>query len=460
MGWMLVSVAQAQGLEWVVESTDLGGPGSAKTACARGTTPIGGSTGLWSNTDSQYLTASGPTADGAWLGRGAAVPGMPVPTAMEVTTGALCAEERLASCLTPVTASIPAQVQDHARLSVTCPIGEFVVGGGGSLTGAPVDVAMQVHGAAGLFAPGSFVIEAIRHVPDGGWGSPPGSWGIEAQAWCAPAEVLDALYPIDTIQTSWSMHGGEVWSYVVDRSWEAQKDWMCPEPVMATAAETGEITLRSHGWFNRHGGAAEQLSWMTVAAILTENTDCYDWVDETPCTQPPAPPPVNRFLCADTLEDYAGALEVCGPSATTRLPDAVLSRFSLGAEVLFGVDDGASGFVWVPGSGPVPVDPQPFREAFAASPIALTTWTDRAARDRRVDELLDALDAERTAYVFATDLRDVADTALPVIVVPRDEEAAVEWIERNRATLGRSRSAAVIVFLEADGRARSTIARW
>jgi len=44
------------------------------------------------------------------------------------------------------------------------------------------------------------------------------------------------------------------------------------------------------------------------------------------------------------------------------------SRYSIYAKILFGLTGGGGGVVWLPGSGPVPVDPEPFKTWSALSP--------------------------------------------------------------------------------------------
>jgi hypothetical protein len=54
------------------------------------------------------------------------------------------------------------------------------------------------------------------------------------------------------------------------------------------------------------------------------------------------------------------------PAAFGGLPD--LSKYSIYANILFGLTGGGGGVIWLPGVGPVPVDPEPFKAWSTLSP--------------------------------------------------------------------------------------------
>jgi FG-GAP repeat len=54
------------------------------------------------------------------------------------------------------------------------------------------------------------------------------------------------------------------------------------------------------------------------------------------------------------------------PAVSGGLPD--LSKYSIYAKILFGLTGGGGGVIWLPGVGPVPVDPEPFKAWSTLSP--------------------------------------------------------------------------------------------
>ncbi len=445
--WSMVVVgAWAQvGVERLSRAIDPDEGWTVDLECAPGQRVIGGGSQIFSGR--LWLQGSGPLGDHAWRATFGRVPYMPEEFADIGEYGeisAVCANEALASCLVPVSATLQPADREEGSVVVTCPADLFVVGGGASLVGDAEGVGFQTHGAGGLLAPTTFVARARRHTPEG-YLARDGAWGIEAQAWCGPADVVGALH---------RMHGdppvtgsplpADVWDEVT-YTYSNRPTSHAPELLQGT------VDLGCDAFLTGHAMAGVLWGGGNVAS-----NDWWSWTEDPGCALDPANAPVSHFVAADhNFAQLAVGLETCGDD----LPDNVLSRFRIGASVLWGVDAGSDGFVWVPGSGPVPVDPQPFREAFAASPVALTRWNDATVRDRRVEELRAALDAERVRYRVTSDIRDASRTAGVVIVVPTDEVATASWLARNRATLSRSR-AAVIVFLEADGPGMASIAAW
>jgi hypothetical protein len=61
------------------------------------------------------------------------------------------------------------------------------------------------------------------------------------------------------------------------------------------------------------------------------------------------------YVLSDFPEKFDGLIDV--------------SKYAIYAKILFGLTGGGSGVIWLPGVGPVPVDPEPFRVFSALSPI-------------------------------------------------------------------------------------------
>jgi hypothetical protein len=147
------------------------------------------------------------------------------------------------------------------------------------------------------------------------------------------------------------------------------------------------------------------------------------------------------------------------PLPPGEIPPAVLDRFSLGADIWFGVAGGGGGVIFLPGVGPIPIDPEPFREAFAALPVAVASYTDARELDQRIWAIGEGLSAERTSWSVVDDPALTLRGSGVVMVVPRDEGEAVRWLSENRARL-EGLPHTTLVFLKDGGAGEAELERW
>lgn len=446
------SSSHAQEARWEFASATTGP--SAAAVCAEGRRPVSGSAATaFPGAPGGILQETAPLA-GGWRATMAPMPGLES-LGGEVgllRAAALCVADEEAACARSVQRTTPLAALSAAGALATCPAGSFALGGGARLTGDAQDVALTAVASVGLFAPTGIEARAEHRGPGAA-----GDWGLEVTATCVPASVLEVI----TRRTepprwlgSWAF--AEVYPDV-----PAPYDWYgfyaawpneegCPMPVSASALAGGDTVLSSTGvvdaeWFGRQ---------FRVDHVFQSDQPCGGLGIPDPQGRCPDAPFRDAFFCA-WPDDLDRALLQCGDDPPA--PDT--DRFRIGGRIVFGVADGSDGFLWVPGEGPVPVDPQPYREVFAATPIAVTTYADPRARDAWLDQVQAALTEEGTRWRRTDDPSHALDGDELLLVTPADELEAAAWVARNRDRLD-PRRAPVVLFLERDGKAITQMQSW
>lgn len=447
MVWMWMGQAQAQ--EWVVEWRS--DPAPTRTATCDGAEgAILGTASVQDGLGPVSVVQGTRPVPGAWEGTVDWVPGVNPGyelTDLTATTAALCVSDEAASCARTETTVIPAGRYASLGAVAQCPEGTFLLGGGARLTGNAEGVAFESVSGTGMFALDALQARADRIGPGGA-----GAWGIEVTAVCVPPEVLEAttLYTLPVWWASafaWEDLGpGLTGPHPYAGMYASDPPKACTSPLFLSANGAGDHFVTSTGWGR---------GWYQGQHSFWSESRCGGTGQWDPASGCPDAPYADQLLCG-LPEDLERSLLTCGEGP----PRPVVDRFRVGGRVMFGVADGSDGFVWVPGEGPVPVGPQPFREAFAATPVAVTTYADARARDEWIRQVGVALDEEGTRWRRTDDLSMVADTDQMLIVTPSDEVAAVQWLERNRERLDPNRAAPVVLFLERGGAAVRQLHQW
>ncbi len=115
------------------------------------------------------------------------------------------------------------------------------------------------------------------------------------------------------------------------------------------------------------------------------------------------------------------------------------------ARILFGLTGGGGGVILLPGSGPVPIDPDPF----FGRPLFALFADDAAERDLLIDQVRRLWPGERVAVVDDARSALALPDTLALVTPGREALTLVGLLLPTRAALRRT--APVVVFLDADG---------
>ena len=112
--------------------------------------------------------------------------------------------------------------------------------------------------------------------------------------------------------------------------------------------------------FQRQG-----MSWPLVEKIVASDASLFDGFGTSVAMDGSA---LGGFAIVGTPDNGEGAAYLLSdfPGVSVGLVDP--SRYAIYAKILFGLIGGGSGVVWLPGTGPVPVDPEPFKTWSSLSP--------------------------------------------------------------------------------------------
>lgn len=457
MFWFVLGQAQAQEARWVVEyGSD---PSHTRVATCKADEEALLGTALVSDVMGPVAALQGTGAvPGGWEAAADWLPGFDLGfelTDMGMVAGALCVSDKAESCAREQTTVIQPGPYGSMGAFAQCPDGTFLLGGGARLTGDAEGVAFQSLAGTGMFAFDAMQAKA-EYIADGA----PGAWGLEVTAVCVPPDVLEGL-TLHTLAVRWAGGGAfDTWGpgvtgpYTFTGTYMDADPKVCQLPIFLSTNGAGDHYVAGTGWAAAWGGGFFTGEWFQGYHAYWSESVCGGagaWDPQHGC---PDAPYSDQLLCG-VPEDLERSLLECGGGP----PRAIVDRFAIGARVVFGVADGSDGFVWVPGEGPVPVDPQPFREAFAATPVAVTTYADARARDTWIAQVGAVLNEEGTRWRRVDDLSKVDYTDEMLIVTPSDELAAVDWLARHRDRLDANR-APVVLFLERDGKAVDRLHAW
>jgi hypothetical protein len=438
-------VAQAQDLEWVTTGDfQVGTSWDLEAECPTGETAIAG-TASYFGTDgrppSGAMVGSIPTAGstgwgGSWAQVLGAAPGSD--SEARIAVSALCAEPAHLPCLHHVvdeSAPVPAAQADHVAL---CPTGTYLVGGGASLFGDADGVVLRASAPTGLLWAVGY--RAIAEVMDPGAHD---DWGIRIEAWCAePAAAAStgmvyggAMSPA----VSWS---GPAYGFTYTTVAEAHtKNSACAAPL-------------TPGMYTQAPEAVASMGWQPDG----------EWGIQSHSFQGPADPSPGttsmREICASDLGAFSDDLRSCEPERGEGPGVFQMDIPAIGAEVLIGVIDGASGVVIIPGEGPVPVPGGylPWQQAAAATRVAIVTVDGDPAEVAAV--LAQTFEAEETPWSEHTDLVQTPGLEGVAIVTPRDEQAAVDWLQDSRSEAFAGHPGVVLLLLQEDGDALASVQAW
>jgi hypothetical protein len=411
-------------------------------SCPSGTDPIASGAVLFDNSyarpvyqlDQLRVTTQGTEAH--WH----RAPGTPSPPGFEVRTQALCADDDAAACIWTGSASTATDTSPEKSVDLPCPRGLFAIGGDFELTGDVDSVEVSASAPKGLLGTLGWGVQA--RVMDGT--SP--SWGLSGWVRCVPDHVYSEVVPVVQFGGGSFIMAGYLGNYDWETVYwdEVYRDVPLSSVALGYGARRWPTT--PGGWVGAYTELYPEFTMVNVTfnGFFDPPNLPIGFVD----------PVVLVTMDPQTFEDLLGT---CLPPGSH--PDAVLDRFRVGADIWYGVAGGGGGVIFLPGSGPVPVDPEPFREAFAALPVGVATYTDSLELDARIREIGEGLTAERTPWSVVDDPAATLRGAGVVMVVPRDELAAVQWLSANRGTLG-TLSHTTLVFLEEGGVGESQLAQW
>jgi hypothetical protein len=288
----------------------------------------------------------------------------------------------------------------------------------------------------GLFAPIGWRVAARTFHADAD------EWGLRAEVRCvAPdafAETTDL--PLSGLSTSW----GDGVTYGTD--------FLDLDGITHTRAlPPGAVGVLGMGARASGSGGVRDLG-----PAHTDPTPDLVWQAQTHAFRALFDPEMTLTSSALAFgDDFGSVLSEC----LATIDPSILDRFTVGGEVLFGVVGGGGGVIWLPGDGPIPVDPEPFRAAFDALPVGVAFYEDPRELDARLDEIGAGLDAERVAWTESDDVGTLLRDEGVALIVPRDEADAVAWLSANRRELA-TRATNAVVFLERGGAGEELLARW
>jgi hypothetical protein len=441
----LAPLALAQDLTWEIASSGQSGTAWAELAtCSDGKTPISGGAVIDQVGAPECALAGNVSATPDWTGSWTSVLGAdPHPNDATVTASALCAAEPLLDCLQHVTLETDLEPTSLHDVTLACPPGTYLVGGGAELIGDSEGVVFRAAAPSGLLWPVGY--RAIAELLDGPVYY---DWGIRLEAWCGEPAVMGSLSVHDgafSVSTVWSGAANPTAYDEVGVGSSTAVPAGCGAPITPGLAAWAPNAIAGMGW-----GADGAWTWR---------------VHEF---QRPADPAwstaKSRAVCATDLATLEQDLQDCVP--TPPPPGGQVDPFDLdvpaiGGTILFGVIDGSSGIIVLPGSGPIPVDPEwslSYADAAAAIDVGVLP-VDLRLRDAVLDEIKAALDAEGTAWSVSSEISRTPGTSGVTFVVPRSEQAAADWLRDHRADF-EGHPGFVVLVLDQAGAALASMTRW
>ena len=150
---------------------------------------------------------------------------------------------------------------------------------------------------------------------------------------------------------------------------------------------------------------------------------------------------VGTYDVDSVNSNFVGAAYVYSPCVSP----PPIPEIQLVADILGGVTQGGGGIIILPGSGPIPVDPDPYL------PVITVVYED----SRSMENIARGLIAEypsRMPIATTKNVRDVLSTPETLrLLIPDNEVTALEEIVGYRDKLHHSLQVPVVLFLEDDG---------
>jgi hypothetical protein len=445
------STASAAPLVWKSHTGNSDDPDMKVTqSCPAGTTVVGGGV----TTESMFwatrsLQSSVPADKDTWLTITESVDGAPSEK-RDFEVSALCASADVAACIEVVEAEWTPDTTSEKEVVAQCPAGTLAFAGGAEITGTTYGRGFRKLGPGGLFFPTSWVADVAAFQDDASFAS---DWGVHVVAYCAPDAAMAAHVTIMPavlgdglcIDSDCMMPG---YDFASDTDYRYGDPGL---PLLASCVEPLSVGM---------SGDEGRFVVMDGAHVANGFAESYEgrigtftqWLGSSAVA-----------LCADNLASFGNdvaAACVEEPEPEPKSPWEIdLSRWAIGGRVMFGLIGGGNGVIWLPGVGPVPVDPEPIQGTLQALPVAVAPYDDPRALDATLDTIARALEEERTSFTESSSVEEALRTDELLFVTPEDEEHAVAWLSANRERLAE-RTMPVVVFLEAGGAGEAALERW
>lgn len=460
--WIVSTVASAAPTLTWMHSTTVSDDDPAKVtqACVGGDVVVGGgvisdgvgNTGLYMA--SRALLASAPSGTDEWRTVTSGVDGGPLDT-REYEVSALCAAPEVAACIERVDATWDPDTTPEKQVTAECPKGMLAFAGGAEITGTTYGRGFRRLGPGGLFIPTSWVADVDEYADDVSFAS---DWGVHVVAFCAPVPVytdhIDLMFADNgdnaCFDSDCMMPG---FDYAVDASYVYGDPGFpntqdCPHPLsVGMGGDPGRFIVDNGAEVS--GGLAASYRGRIGSFTFGVHS-------------------AGVGVCADSLSGFAVDLAAsCAEPEPDPEPDPEpgnpleidLSRWAIGGTILYGVIQDGGGVIWIPGRGPVPVDPGPTWSVQDPLPVGVVRYDDSRGLDSALDALARELDEARLDYAETVDVSDALARSGLLLVVPEDEARAVSWLSDNRERLAE-RDAPVLVYLQKDGVGEAMLARW
>lgn len=354
------------------------------------------------------------------------------------TVSAVCADE--GHCFTVARAASPVDPTASKASTAWCPPGSYAVSGGFDVTGYPSEFRVLSSAQVGVFGPTGWRVEA-----DVSGGA---AWGLTVEATCVPFSALSSVHlaPGDTTVVSDVVTGASR-----DGSVTTSVERCDPAGSLALGASV-------------HADGYEPLG---LGGVVASTTSCAAGggrlvnTDPTFAVAASDAPAVSLFYVP--AADRAAFEEAL--SCAVDVPPHGPWWIGIQADILFGVISDGGGGIWLPGSGPVPVDPWgPLYPADPVLPVAIGAYGgDGLHGDPHVPVSLlgRALDGAAVPWVVVGDVAETLDydDKTVVFVIPEivpcfrgasPEVAAVNWLVEHRAAI-EALAHPTVLWLERDG---------
>lgn len=450
--WMLSPVASFGQLTWVTTpGTSSSSEIDVTQACPAGRTVVGGGHSLtqyWFMA-SRVLESTAPSGTTGWNARSTLVEGAPS-NPYQYTVSALCATPEVAACVARAEAVSPIDINPSKEVVATCPPGMLAFSGGAEIIGETFNRGFHHLGPGGFLIPWTWVAEVATYDDSISFTG----WGVRVFAWCAPVEVFDDHI---TLMVAFTEDGVGIDSATMLPGYEyaAHAEYRYGDPGMPDLASCTEPL--SVGLYGDPGRFVVDLGPKVGGGLAAEYEGRIGSFKEDMFSMAVA-------LCADSLHGFGSDLEASCAETEPDRPgrpgfEIDLSKWQIGGRVMWGLTGGGNGVIFLPGVGPIPVDPEPFREVFKGLPIAVIQYRDRDALGRILHEARRGLAEERRAFVETSAIEDALTTRGLLLVTPADEERAIAWLGAARRRLA-DRATPVIVFLKEDGPGMGALRSW
>lgn len=337
------------------------------------------------------------------------------------------------SCIEVVDTAVAIGDHDEITHSVQCPQGMFAISGGFRVTGDPVGIEVRGSGPTGMFASKGWRAQARRVASSD-------EWGLAVEARCVPVSVVNEVTPTYAVVASDLAITSDPGWPVVAQGWV---DVMLPSGFGPDSLVLG------------HGARASGVGGL---AAFQGNRIYSQYFGQAPFPDGQTEiTGVDMLLSAVDVGAFDDALYECDSIPVAK------PYFEIGADIWLGVTAGGGGIIFLPGSGPVPIDPAPFKVAFESLPAAVTTYANIEELDLRLSEITAGLDEAGNSWALLTSAEETIDQDFGAdgvaFVVPDNEVEAIEWLSDNRERLA-ALAHPTLVFLAEGGEGWEALQSW